>query len=149
VDKVIEGVTITPLDIIKVDGGDVLHAMKSSDQGCEGFGEAYFSTIESGVIKGWKRHRNMVLNLIVPVGGIRFVIYDDRQFFSSYNQFQDIVISRKYNYSRLTIPAMVWVGFMGLEDINILLNIANIEHSPDEADRKEVNEIKFDWENHL
>ena len=34
----IEGVLIVPLKIISIDGGDVLHAMKSSDEGYLGFG---------------------------------------------------------------------------------------------------------------
>ena len=43
----IEGVIFTPLSIIDTEGGDVLHAMKSGDPGFFGFGESYFSTIES------------------------------------------------------------------------------------------------------
>jgi len=143
----IEGVIITPLDVVNTIGGDVLHGMKSTDQGYSGFGEAYFSTVESGAIKGWKRHHLMTLNLIVPVGAIRFVIYDDRQNFSSTNKFQNILLSRYKNYSRLTVPPMVWLGFQGCDkDTNILLNIASIEHSPSEVDRRELNEIKFDWD---
>ena len=59
----IEGVMFTPLYIVDTEGGDVLHAMKSSDSGYSGFGEAYFSTVESNAIKGWKLHREMVMNL--------------------------------------------------------------------------------------
>ena len=111
----IEGVIITPLDVVNTIGGNVLHGMKSTDQGYSGFGEAYFSTVESGAIKGWKRHHLMTLNLMVPVGAIRFVIYDDRQNSPSTNKFQQILLSRSENYSRLTIPPMVWLGFQGRE----------------------------------
>ena len=48
----ISGVIVTPLSIINTKGGDVLHAMKSRDQGYLGFGEAYFSKVEPGAIKG-------------------------------------------------------------------------------------------------
>ena len=143
----IEGVIITPLDVVNTIGGNVLHGMKSTDQGYSGFGEAYFSTVESGAIKGWKRHHLMTLNLMVPVGAIRFVIYDDRQNSSSTNKFQKILLSRCDHYSRLTVPPMVWLGFQGRDkDTNILLNIASIEHSPSEVDRREINEIEFDWD---
>ena len=143
----IEGVIISPLDVVNTIGGNVLHGMKSTDQGYSGFGEAYFSTVESGAIKGWKRHHLMTLNLIVPIGAIRFVIYDDRQNSPSTNKFQQILLSRNGNYSRLTIPPMVWLGFQGRDkNTNILLNIASIEHSPSEVDRRELNEIKFDWD---
>ena len=40
------------------------------------YGEAYFSTLKFGEIKGWNMHERMVLNLIVPIGKVIFVIYD-------------------------------------------------------------------------
>ena len=141
----ISGVTFTPLSIIDTDGGDVLHAMKSSDLGYGGFGEAYFSTIDSGAIKGWKCHQEMILNLVVPVGAIRFVIFDDRMDSPSKGKFDEFILSRK-NYVRLTIPPLLWVSFQGVDKgVNILLNIASIEHSPDEVDRRDLDQIKYDW----
>jgi len=141
----IEGVILTPLKVINVPGGDVLHAMKSGDSGFKNFGEAYFSTIESGVIKAWKRHRDMTLNIVVPVGKINFVMFDSRYRTSSYGLFQSVSLSRD-NYARLTIPPMVWVGFQGIsEDFNLLLNIADLPHSHNEVDRKNITEINYDW----
>jgi dTDP-4-dehydrorhamnose 3,5-epimerase len=74
-----EGVTVHPLKHIVVPKGDIYHALKSTDEGYVGFGEAYFSQIEHGAAKGWKRHNRMTLNLVVPVGAVKFVIYDDRE----------------------------------------------------------------------
>jgi dTDP-4-dehydrorhamnose 3,5-epimerase len=142
----INGVTTTPLSIIDTDGGDVLHAMKASDNGCSGFGEAYFSTIEPNAIKGWKRHSRMVLNLIVPIGSVRFILYDDRKSRDKIDQFHEVVLSRVNNYVRLTIPPLIWVGFQGLgNQSSLVLNIANIEHSSEEVQRKELDDIKFNW----
>ena len=142
----INGVTTTPLSIIYTKGGDVLHAMKMSDQGYSGFGEAYFSTIEPDAIKGWKRHKQMVLNLVVPVGTVRFILFDDRDNQDNVNQFQEVTLSIEDGYSRLTIPPMIWVGFQGLGlQTSLVLNLANIEHSPEEVERKELAKIKFNW----
>ena len=139
----IDGVIITPLKIIDVPGGDVFHGMKAGDSGFAGFGEAYFSTVEFGVIKAWKRHQKMTLNLVVPVGEIKFVIYDNKNM--GKESFQEVVLS-KDNYSRLTIPPMVWVGFQGISrESSMLLNIANIPHIPEESDKKEISEIIYDW----
>ena len=141
----ISGVVFTPLSIIDTEGGDVLHAMKSSDMGYNGFGEAYFSTIDSGAIKGWKLHQEMILNLVVPIGKVRFVIFDDRIETPTKGEFCEIILSRE-NYGRLTIPPLLWVGFQGLDNSSsLLLNIASIEHSPEEVSRRELNEIEFDW----
>ena len=102
----IEGVSITPLDLIDTPGGMVMHAMKETSPGYNGFGEAYFSQINNGSIKAWKRHKKMTLNLVVPLGKIKFVMFDDR---NGLKLFQEVIISRS-NYCRLTIPPMIWVG---------------------------------------
>jgi len=141
----IEGVILTPLKIINVQGGDVLHAMKCGDSGFSGFGEVYISMVELGAIKAWKRHRIMTLNLLVPVGTIRIVLFDNRNDSFSRENYQEVILSRK-NYYRLTVPPKVWFGFQGIEKgYNLLLNVTDIIHDSDEVDRKEINEIEFDW----
>ncbi len=140
----INGVTLTPLNIIGANGGDVLHVMKRDDSGFDGFGEVYFSNVNYKMVKAWKRHRNMTLNIVVPVGEIRFVLFDDREGALNKN-FHEVSLSRD-NYFRLTVPPMVWVGFQGIyKGESMLLNVANIAHSFDEADRKEVDELNFNW----
>jgi len=144
--SIIDGLFLTPLKIISVPGGDVLHGMKCSDPGYSGFGEAYFSMVETGSVKAWKRHRQMVLNLVVPIGKVRFIFYDDRLNSESIGKYHEVILSKE-NYNRLTVPPMVWMGFQGIDtNASMLLNVASIEHTSDEADRKEINEIKFNWE---
>ena len=140
-----EEILLTNLDIIETKGGNVYHGMKKNDPGYKGFSEAYFSTIEPFSIKAWKRHREMTLNIIVPFGKIRFVIYDDRDNSKRVNSFEEIILY-KDNYKRLTIPPGLWIGFQGLDDqTSILLNIANMKHSKSEIDRKPLNDIKYEW----
>lgn len=146
-DKVtIEGVLLTPLKQIHHPLGDVFHAMKKSDVGFSGFGEAYFSTIHYKDIKPWKKHLKMILNFVVPVGAIRFVIYDDRKESSTCGNFFDVILGTE-NYQRITIPAGLWVAFCGVgETYNLLLNLANLEHDPLEVERKEgLNAIIYKW----
>ena len=139
----IDGVLVTPLRLIDTPGGDVMHAMKQSDPGYIGFGEAYFSQVAHGAIKAWKRHREMTLNLVVPVGEVRFVLYDDQE---DRQIFQELVLSTS-NFSRLTVPPMVWVGFQGLSsEGSVVLNIANLEHDSLEADKQEISQIDYNWE---
>lgn len=146
-DKIaIEGVLLTPLKQIHHPKGDVFHAMKKSDLGFSGFGEAYFSTIHYQDVKPWKKHFEMTLNFVVPVGNIRFVIYDDRENSNTNGFFFDVILGGD-NYQRITIPPNVWVAFSGIgKDYNLLLNIANLEHDPQEVDRKEsLNDISYQW----
>ena len=72
-----DGIILTPLNQIHHPKGDIYHAMKKSDDGFDGFGEAYFSTVHKNDIKGWKKHRDMTLNLLVPIGEIKFVVYNE------------------------------------------------------------------------
>lgn len=141
----ITGVELTPLKKIPHPLGDVFHGMKSSDRGFNGFNEAYFSTVKYGVIKPWKKHLKMTLNLIVPIGKIRFVLLDMRENSSTKDQFMDVTLSIE-NYYRLTVPPEIWVGFQGLgKSINLLLNIANLDHDPLEIVRADLNKFKFKW----
>ena len=132
---------LTELKIIEQTQGYVMHGMKASDYSCAGFGEAYFSTVNNGLIKGWKLHRKMTLNLIVPKGKIRFVIHDA----SLDSLGGDVVplidtVLGPHNYSRLTVPPGFWVAFQGtVIDSNMLLNIADIEHDPEESINRSVD----------
>jgi dTDP-4-dehydrorhamnose 3,5-epimerase len=132
---------VTQLRIIEQSQGCIMHGMKDSDPGYIGFGEAYFSTVNHGSIKGWKLHRKMTLNLIVPKGKIRFVIHD-ANFDSSGCDVRPLIdtVLGPHNYFRLTVPPGLWVAFKGVTlGINLLLNIADIEHDPTEAINRSVD----------
>lgn len=141
----IDGVIVTSLKRIINDKGDIYHALKSSENSFTAFGEAYFSTVHKSDVKGWKKHREMTLNIVVPVGCIDFVIYDDRVESPTFKQFQKLSLSQD-NYSRLTVPPKVWMGFKGQSSgMNLLLNLASIEHDPMESETIELDEIDYDW----
>tara|TARA_B100000073_G_scaffold348438_1_gene367288 strand:+ start:5020 stop:5469 length:450 start_codon:yes stop_codon:yes gene_type:complete len=141
----IDGVIVTPLKIIKHELGDILHGMKSSDNGFKRYGEAYFSKIKYGEIKGWNKHNSLVMNLIVPIGKVGFVIYDDRKSSQTVGEYFALDISNK-NYKRLTVPQNLWVAFCGIgKDENIILNIASEEHDRNEVEKKGLDDIHFDW----
>ena len=131
------------LEIIKTKGGDVLHGLKSTDLGYEGFGEAYFSRIESGQIKAWKKHNSMTMNILVPLGDVRFVFFLKTPDGAVNFLVKDIGVS---NYIRLTVPPGIWFGFKGIsQSSSLVLNIASIPHNPNEVDRKNIDDIKFNW----
>lgn len=138
-----DGIILTPLKQIYHPKGDIFHGMKKSDPGFSGFGEAYFTTVRPGDVKPWKRHLRMTLNLVVPVGKIRFVIYDDRMDSTTNGQILVVEIGPD-NYKRLTIAPGVWMAFEGLSDgLNLLLNMADMEHDPDEVERAELDRFQY------
>lgn len=136
----LDSIIVTPLSRIATQGGDVMHAMKHQDTGYAGFGEAYFSWIDANAVKAWKKHTRMTMNIIVPVGNVRFVFFlDDNTPFRVEEIGND-------HYARLTIPPGIWFGFQGLtESGNLLLNLASIAHDPEEVERRAISEIKYNW----
>lgn len=142
----IEGVTLHPLKQISVPKGDLWHALKSSDEGYAGFGEAYFTQIAHGETKGWKRHNRYVLNLVVMVGEVEFVIYDCREGSKTYGQFQSIRLTPNGNYQRLTVAPGLWMAFHGIaEGHSMLMDIIPEPHNPEEASKKDLSEIEYDF----
>ena len=140
-----QGITIKPLRIIEGADGNVMHALKESENSFTKFGEAYFTNINPGEIKGWKKHNKLVSNLIVPIGEVTFVIYDDRKFSRSFNRFNKVCLSNE-NYNRLTVVEGLWISFKGTGNRqNLILNIASLEHDQNESVDQELSSIPFDW----
>lgn len=136
----IDEVLLIPQKIIAVTGGDVLHALRASGDGFAGFGEAYFSQVKPGATKAWKRHRRMTLNLVVPVGRVAVGVIDEEA------RRGRIYELGSESYARLTVPPGLWAGFRGLaRETSLMLNVANIEHDIDEADRLPETEFGFSW----
>lgn len=143
----IEGVTVTPLRRIADERGAVLHMLRDDSPTFERFGEMYFSTIYSGVVKGWHRHQQMTLNYAVPVGMIKLVCYDDRDDSTTRGNLVELHIG-VLNYVLVTIPPLVWNGFKGEGPGTALVaNCSSHHHHPDEISRLDpsTDRIPYDW----
>lgn len=139
----LDQILVTSLDRIPASGGDVMHAMKNGDMGYTGFGEAYFSWVHPGAVKAWKKHQRMTMNLVVPIGQVRFVFYS----LSTETGFREEILGSA-RYARVTVPPGIWFGFQGIaESSSLVLNIADIQHDQKECLRKKTHEIPFDWSN--
>ena len=131
-------VIIKPLQKFHLEEGDVLHALKASEKEFNKFEEAYFSTIKCNKIKAWKRHLKMTMNLIVPIGEVQFIFYNYKK-----NLLKNIIIGQK-NYSRITVPPMIWFGFKGLSSsTSYILNISDELHDPSEIERQPLSFLNF------
>ena len=142
--QLIDGIHITELKIIPNVKGDILHVLKSTDKTFNLFGEAYFTTIKKGCIKGWKKHSLMVSNLIVAVGEIKLVFYDQR-IESPTNNVVNIFNLSIDNYKRITVEPNIWFAFEGIDEYNLLLNISNILHDSAESENIELENNMFSY----
>ena len=131
-------IILKKLKKFQLDDGDVLHALKASENEYAGFKEAYFSSIKNNKIKAWKMHYRMTMNLIVPIGKVQFIFYDQKKILLN-----NLIIGEE-NYSRITVPPMIWFGFKGLSsNKSYVLNISNELHDPKEVERKPLSFLKF------
>ena len=136
-------ILVTPLQRIETTGGDVLHAMKQSDEGYAGFGEVYLSCVAIDAVKAWKRHTRMTMNLVVPMGQVRFVFRTVNEDGADEFRIEEIGI---YRYARITVPPGTWFGFQGMHTPeSLVLNISNIPHEPNEAERLSLADVNYIW----
>jgi dTDP-4-dehydrorhamnose 3,5-epimerase len=132
--SLIEGVIITPLKAITDTRGAVLHFIRSDSPGFDVFGESYFSEINPGAVKAWKKHLKQIQNISVPMGVIQLALYDDRENSATFGKLEIHEIGRPNSYVRITIPINIWHGFKCVSNTPALLvNCANIKHEFSES----------------
>tara|TARA_B100000989_G_scaffold291544_1_gene266132 strand:- start:614 stop:1042 length:429 start_codon:yes stop_codon:yes gene_type:complete len=141
INNILDSITDKKLSEIETVNGNVMHVLKENEDAFIRFGEAYFSWIKPQSIKGWKKHNKMTMNLVVPVGNVKFV------FFNSSLDIKKEYIIGVDNYVRITVPPKIWFGFKGLgQENNLVLNISSILHDSKEVETKELDQIEYNWE---
>ena len=135
-------ISVIDMKNIHLNDGNVMHFLKKNDKSFRGFGEVYFSWILKNKIKGWKKQKKNTMNLIVPVGKVKFVFFKDeilRGFFS--------IIIGENNYKRITVPPNLWYGFKNLDKKkSLIVNLVDNEHNPTDIENKALNSLNFDWQ---
>ncbi len=143
----IEGVLVESLKQISDERGKVLHMMRNDSKYFEKFGEIYFSLVNPGVVKAWKKHKVMTQHFAVPIGEIEIVLFDDRNNSKTKGEIQKIKAGES-NYCLVRIPPMVWYGFKGISKVPALIaNCTDIPHDPAETIKAELidKNIPFAW----
>tara|TARA_Y100001970_G_scaffold286159_1_gene407642 strand:- start:4629 stop:5054 length:426 start_codon:yes stop_codon:yes gene_type:complete len=137
IDQTIKSIKLIKKKIIEVQNGNVLKIIDKTEKEFNGFGEAYVSIIDYNKIKGWKKHLKMTMNLIVPLGLVKFVFYDG-------SNFREEVIGQS-NYYRITVPPSIWFAFKGMDKNNVIINISNITHDINESINTNIDEFNYNW----
>ena len=139
----IKGLILTKLNTFPSKEGSVFHCLRSSDPGYIGFGESYFSFIEHNAIKAWKTHQEMTLNLVVPVGMVRFNFIDIRESSDTFGIRTQVTLSFD-NYQRITVPPKILFGLKGIgEGVNMISNITDMIHADKECINIDINKYEF------
>lgn len=144
----IEDVVIQKLKQIIDERGKVMHMLRADSHFFIEFGEIYFSVVNSGAVKAWKRHLKMTQHFAVPVGKINLVLYDDRTDSTSYGRVEVIEIGEN-DYCLVKIPPLIWYGFKGISVVPALIaNVTDKPHNPDELERMDSSNdyIPYNWD---
>jgi dTDP-4-dehydrorhamnose 3,5-epimerase len=145
---VIDGVKVVPLRQISDERGTVMHMLKRTDPHFLGFGEIYFTTVHPGVVKGWHKHQRMALNYACVHGGIKLVLYDDRENSGTQGEVMELELGPD-DYQLVQIPTNVWNSFKGLgTETSIIANCATEPHTKeftDAIDPQSASAIPYDW----
>jgi dTDP-4-dehydrorhamnose 3,5-epimerase len=143
----IDGLLIKPLKVIRDARGQVMHMMRADDGVFKEFGEVYFSVVNPGVVKGWKKHLKMTQHFAVPRGAIRLVIFDDRPLSSTKGDVQEI-LSGENDYKLVRIPPLVWYGFRcESRQPAMIANCSDTPHEPQESELRPIEDerIPYVW----
>lgn len=143
----IEGVRVEPLKQIADGRGKVMHMLRADSPLFTVFGEIYFSVVNSGIVKAWKKHSRMTQHFAVPSGKIRLVMYDDREESGTRGKIQVLDVGEG-NYCLVKIPPRICYGFKSIsKDPALIANCTDTPHDPEEVQRFDVSDsrIPFNW----
>lgn len=131
--------TLHHLNQFHGDAGDTWRGLRNTDAGFNGFGEVYFSWINPGATKAWKRHREATCNLVVPVGRVIFSVETKIES----GIFEHVTLSPT-DYFRLTIEPGRWFGFKGVFDSpSLVVNISSHIHDDEECENMDLSAFEF------
>ena len=143
----IEGLVLYKKKQFQNEAGAVFHFLKKSDDHFQEISEVYFSFTNHGVIKGWKYHKEMEQNFVVPVGNMKFVFFDDRENSATKGNIFETVIGVE-NYYLIKVPARLWYSFSPTNNASAMItNATSVVHHPEETLTKEITDssIPYKW----
>lgn len=144
----IDGVIIQPLKQIVDERGKIQYMVRCDSPLFSRFGEVYFSQVNSGVIKGWKRHSKITQHFAVPIGKIQLVLHDDRTTSHTTHETQSMCIGEQH-YALVVIPPLVWYAFKGISKHPALIaNYIDTPYDPSESETVPLEQfpISYPWD---
>lgn len=147
-DELIKGLSITKLTQIIDERGAVMHFLKANSANLKDFGEVYFSKVNGGIVKGWKLHTKAYQNICVPVGQVKFILFDNRLDSETYGRINEFLLDDSSNYYLLSFPPNLWYSFKSLNsNFSILANLSTEIHDPTESLQMPLDNdiIEFRW----
>lgn len=143
----IHDVVLSPLPRFVNEQGTVSRMLRVTDPWFSKFGEVYFSSVPRGVVKDWRLHTRLTMNLAVPIGRVRFVLFDQRSGSASHGNLMEVDLGDD-DYRLLTVPNGIWMslGSRG-DEFALVANCATEVHDPAESQRRAIDDppTHYEW----
>ena len=124
---------------IKQKKGNIVKIIKKDDTFFYSFGELYVSEIKPHQTKAWRYHKRSTQNIFLLEGRCKIVCQLKKRF---------VETQLSENSPKLIIiPKKCWYGFKNKSRKKVkLLNLCDRKFSENEILRKEIKEIKYNWQ---
>ena len=124
---------------IKQKKGNIIKIIKKDDTFFYSFGELYVSEIKPHQTKAWRYHKRSTQNIFLLEGRCKIVCQLKKRF---------VETQLSENSPKLIIiPKKCWYGFKNKSRKKVkLLNLCDRKFSENEILRKEIKEIKYNWQ---
>ncbi|MCP4580792.1 MAG: dTDP-4-dehydrorhamnose 3,5-epimerase [candidate division Zixibacteria bacterium] len=147
--ELIDGVIEKKLKVIADERGRLSEILRSDDEIFNKFGQVYFTTAYSGVVKAWHYHKLQTDYFCTVRGMTKLVLYDPREKSTTYKLINEFIMG-DHNPMLITIPPMIYHGFTTISDHEaIMINIPTEPYNHQTPDEYRLdpysNDIPYDW----
>lgn len=148
--ELIDGVGIIQLKVIPDERGRLGEILRSDDILFRKFGQVYFTTTYSDVVKAWHFHKKQWDNVICIKGCIKLALYDNRDDSPTKGNVNQFYIG-EHHPLLIAIPPGVYHGWMCVSDdeayiINIPSEVYDYSNPDEHREDPHINEIPYEWE---
>ncbi|MBC8167265.1 MAG: dTDP-4-dehydrorhamnose 3,5-epimerase family protein [Bryobacteraceae bacterium] len=145
----IDGVLITPLKKVVNPRGHLTEVQRADDQHFPGFGQAYVTMTNPGVVKAWYRHHKQIDQIALIKGSLLLVLFDSRGESSTSQALAEIRTSDD-SPLLVQIPTGIWHGFQALGSESVLLLHLNtipfnFDHIDEDRIADDDSRIPYRW----
>jgi dTDP-4-dehydrorhamnose 3,5-epimerase len=145
----IDGVATKVLKPIVDERGFLMEMLRMDDELFKGFGQAYVTAVNEGVVKAWHYHNEQTDHFVCLVGHIKLVLHDCRENSLTYGLVNEFFIGER-NPLLVQIPPKVLHGFKGISAPHALvLNLPDKPYNYDQPDEYRVDphslDVPYDW----
>ncbi len=146
----IEGVKVKKLRVIPDERGMLMEMVRCDDEDFIKFGQVYMTTAYPGVVKGWHYHRKQYDNMVVVMGMMKIVLYDNRKDSPTFGEVNEF-FAGAHNPVRITIPPNVCHGFKCIStEEALVINTVTEPYDYDNPDEFRYephgNDIPYEWD---